>query len=208
MKTIFIIIFYYLSHASKILLCTDLFLRCILNILKLFKQINVSQIQDLDVLQKDLVDGHEADKQQLRQLGKVDEFYIFQSNKTDKITKFFTLLFHIELYNPNKDDDSFKNKVKVVSLLGRRQSKELYNLLAIKKEVVKGLSLQRIQQFLHFEADESHLGDQCQVCQEEFEVGRLMKQLDCGGRHSFCSGCIDQWFANHKTCPICRHVFV
>ena len=75
------------------------------------------------------------------------------------------------------------------------------------KELDKGLSPERIQQFLQFEADESHVGDQCQVCLEEFEVGRLMKQLDCGGRHFFCSGCIDQWFANHKTCPICRHNF-
>ena len=75
-------------------------------------------------------------------------------------------------------------------------------------ELDKGLSPERIQKFLQFEADECHVGDQCQVCLDEVEVGRLMKQLDCGGRHSFCSVCIDQWFANHKTCPICRHVFV
>ena len=90
-----------------------------------------------------------------------------------------------------------------------RQAAELDNLIeAKKKEVDKGLSSERIQQFLQFKADESHVGDQCQVCLEEVEVGRLMKQLDCGGRHSFCSVCIDQWFANHKTCPICRHIFV
>ena len=68
-------------------------------------------------------------------------------------------------------------------------------LVAAKKNELlnKGLITERIQQFLQFEADESHVGDQCQVCLEEVEVGRLMKQLDCGGRHSFCIGCIDQW---------------
>ena len=65
-----------------------------------------------------------------------------------------------------------------------RQAAELDNLIeAKKKEVDKGLSSERIQQFLQFKADESHVGDQCQVCLEEVEVGRLMKQLDCGGRH-------------------------
>ena len=89
------------------------------------------------------------------------------------------------------------------------QAAELDDLFKAKKnELDKGLSPERIQQFLLFEADESHVGDQCQVCLEEVEVGKLMKQLDCGGRHSFCSVCIDQWFAEHKTCPICRHLFV
>ena len=81
-------------------------------------------------------------------------------------------------------------------------------VLAKRDELDKGLSQERIQQFHQFEADESHVGDQCQVCLENVEVGRLMKELDCRGRHYFCSICIDQWLANHKTCPICRHKFV
>ena len=90
-----------------------------------------------------------------------------------------------------------------------RQVDEIVDLInAKKKRLDKGLSLKRIKQFRQFEADESHVGDQCQVCLEEVEVGRLMKQLDCRGRHSFCSVCIDQWFAEHKSCPICRHIFV
>ena len=102
------------------------------------------------------------------------------------------------------------NKIKEIDRAVDRQYSDLNRLVGVKKNELlnKGLSTERIQQFLQFEADESHEGDQCQVCQEEFKVGKLMKQLDCGGRHSFCSGCIDQWFANHKTCPICRHVFV
>ena len=119
------------------------------------------------------------------------------------------MLPHIELYNPHAEEKYFINKIKEIKRDVDRQAAEINVLIEAKKnELDKGLSLERIQQFLQFEADESHVGDQCQVCQEEFEVGRLMKQLDCGGRHSFCSVCIDQWFANHKSCPICRHVFV
>ena len=102
------------------------------------------------------------------------------------------------------------NKIKEIDRAVDRQYSDLNRLVGVKKNELlnKGLSTERIQQFLQFEADESHVGDQCQVCLEEIKVGRLMKQLDCGGRHSFCRGCIDQWFANHKTCPICRHNFI
>ena len=52
-----------------------------------------------------------------------------------------------------------------------RQDDELNDLIAAKKnELEKGLSPERIQQFLQFEADESNVGDQCQVCLEEVKV--------------------------------------
>ena len=133
--------------------------------------------------------------------------------RNNAITKYYEiseLLPHIELYNPHKGDNSFMNKFEEIKRGVERQDDEINDLIEAKKNELlhKGLSPERIQQFMQFEADESHVGDQCQVCLEEVEVGRLMKQLDCGGRHSFCSVCIDQWFANHKSCPICRHVFV
>ena len=119
------------------------------------------------------------------------------------------ILFEIASYNPHRKDDSFENKIKEIERDVIEKALDLDNLIQYKKyELDKGLSSERIQQFLHFEADGSHVGDQCQVCLEEVEVGKLMKQLDCEGRHSFCSGCINQWFANHKTCAICRHVFL
>ena len=126
-----------------------------------------------------------------------------------KFHKNLSLLSHIKTINPHKFDEPFKNKIEEIKRDVERQAAELDDLIADKKkELEKGLSLEIIQQFQQFEADESHIGDQCQVCLEKVEVGKLMKQLDCGGQHSFCSICIDQWFANHKTCPICRHVFV
>ena len=74
-------------------------------------------------------------------------------------------------------------------------------------ELRKCLSLQRIQQFCQFTADESFSGDQCVICQGDIEVGRNMMRLDCDGQHTFCQVCIEGWFAEHNTCPICRHIF-
>ena len=71
----------------------------------------------------------------------------------------------------------------------------------------KGLTSKRIQQFELFTADESFIGSQCVICIEDIKIGRNMMRLDCDGQHTFCQVCIEGWFANHKTCPICRHEF-
>ena len=149
-------------------------------------------------------------KQHIRQSENIGDIRVLQNMAIVKKIKIHFFLKDIELYNPHKDDESFKNKLIEIDRDVVRLDAEFDDLIAVKiNELLnKGLSSERIQQFLQFEADDSHVGDQCQVCLEEVEVGRLMKQLDCGGRHSFCSGCIDQWFANHKTCPICRHNFI
>ena len=72
---------------------------------------------------------------------------------------------------------------------------------------LRGLTTQRIQQFEQFTADESFVGDQCAICIGEYEIGRNMMRLDCDGQHTFCQVCIEGWFAEHNTCPICRHTF-
>ena len=160
------------------------------------------------MMRKGFVDGLESAKQQFRQLEDVEEINEFLYSTIHNLNKFFSKLSDIKEYNTHREDESFKNKTKEIEREVDQKGVELVGLVEAKiKELDKGLSPERIQQFLQFEADESHVGDQCQVCLEEFEVGRLIKQLDCGGRHYFCSGCIDQWFANHKTCPICRHNF-
>ena len=71
----------------------------------------------------------------------------------------------------------------------------------------QGLSAARIRQFQQFPADESLVGDKCSVCQDEIEVGSRMMRLDCDGQHVFCKDCVEGWFADHKTCPNCRHEF-
>ena len=71
----------------------------------------------------------------------------------------------------------------------------------------QGLNTKRIQQFKRFIADESFVDDQCVICMGDVEVGRKMMRLDCDGQHTFCQVCIEGWFAEHNTCPICRHIF-
>ena len=71
----------------------------------------------------------------------------------------------------------------------------------------QGLTAARIQQFQQFPADELLAGDICSVCQYEIEVGSRMMRLDCDGQHVFCKDCVEGWFADHKTCPNCRHEF-
>ena len=87
-----------------------------------------------------------------------------------------------------------------------------YHTLIINKrliscELFKGLLPARIQQFDQFQADKSFVGDKCAICIGEFEIGRKVMRLDRDGKHTFCQVCIEGWFAEHKTCPICRHFF-
>ena len=131
-------------------------------------------------MQKDLVDNHEADKLQLRLLENSDEVNVFNNRLNMKADHFSMFLYDILLLNRHKGDESFKNKIKKISRVANRHRLEIYVLLeAKKKEVFKGLSPEIIQKFLQLKAYESHVGDQCQVCLEEVEIGRLMKQLDC-----------------------------
>ena len=72
----------------------------------------------------------------------------------------------------------------------------------------KGLTQARIEKFHRFLADQSLVGERCSICQDDIEeVGRRMMRLDCDGRHNFCQGCAERWFADHNTCPNCRKVF-
>lgn len=40
---------------------------------------------------------------------------------------------------------------------------------------------------------------ECTIC---FNIIIDEKKLEC--RHSFCIECIDKWFQQHDTCPLCR----
>ena len=74
-------------------------------------------------------------------------------------------------------------------------------------DILPGLNTQIVQKFDQFTADELFVDDQCVICMEDIEIGRNMMRLDCDGQHTFCQVCIVRWFANHKTCPTCRHAF-
>ena len=70
-----------------------------------------------------------------------------------------------------------------------------------------GLTSERIGNFEKFAADESLVGDECPVCLAEVSLGDEFLHLGCHKKHFLCEGCAHGWFKNHKTCPICRHVF-
>ena len=106
-----------------------------------------------------------------------------------------------ELEDENKEIKNFKKELQ--EIFDQLQEQISFK----KKELFKGLLPERIQQFEQFQADESFVGDQCAICMEDFEIGRNMMRLDCDGQHTFCQVCIEGWFAEHNTCPICRHIF-
>ena len=82
------------------------------------------------------------------------------------------------------------------------------NILVAQNNVQnQGLTRERIEKFENIEADNSLVGERCGICLDEIEVGREMKRLDCDGQHSFCHGCIENWFVGNATCPTCRHKF-
>ena len=106
-----------------------------------------------------------------------------------------------QLENENKEIENFQREI-------LEKINQFQQQFAIKKkQLFKGLLPARIQKFGKFQADESFVGDQCAICIGEYEIGRNMMRLDCDGQHTFCQVCIEGWFAEHNTCPICRHIF-
>ena len=70
-----------------------------------------------------------------------------------------------------------------------------------------GLTPKLIRRFQLFTADETHVGRQCSICMEEIDFDRRLRRLTCDGQHYFCQECFEGWFAEHKTYPLCRHMF-
>ena len=77
----------------------------------------------------------------------------------------------------------------------------------VDSEEEQGLTVRRIRQFEKFTADELFVDKQCMLCFGDIKIGRNMMRLDCNAQHTFCQVCIEGWFADHNTCPICRHTF-
>ena len=43
----------------------------------------------------------------------------------------------------------------------------------------------------------------CSICSQEFSVGQIIRKVSSCG-HFFHQACIDRWFEENSTCPICR----
>jgi len=46
------------------------------------------------------------------------------------------------------------------------------------------------------------LGEQCSICQMEWEDGDVLRALKCG--HTEHAECVDQWLQINKCCPLCQ----
>lgn len=45
----------------------------------------------------------------------------------------------------------------------------------------------------------------CAICHGNIEDGEEVRRININScNHRFHSGCIDTWFRNHRTCPVCR----
>ncbi len=44
--------------------------------------------------------------------------------------------------------------------------------------------------------------ESCTICRERFNSNSIVRKLQCG--HIFHIGCIDTWFENNISCPVCR----
>jgi hypothetical protein len=44
--------------------------------------------------------------------------------------------------------------------------------------------------------------DKCAICCENYKENKITRKLDC--THTFHMQCIDKWFENNNSCPLCR----
>ena len=82
---------------------------------------------------------------------------------------------------------------------------ETDDLLFFSTEKSEGLSLDRIEKFTTFNADQKTMDEGCSICISDVEINKLMIRLDCN--HVFCRECIIKWFEKKVTCPMCRKVY-
>ena len=66
-----------------------------------------------------------------RQIENADEVNLFQNHLEIKGLKLLILLLDIEFYNPHKDDESFKNKIKEIRRDVDQRVAELDNLIKV-----------------------------------------------------------------------------
>lgn len=53
-----------------------------------------------------------------------------------------------------------------------------------------------------YEEEESDMDEKCTICLSMLEDGEDVRRLPC--MHLFHQGCVDQWLATSRKCPICR----
>ena len=85
-------------------------------------------------MQNDIVDHYEADKLYLRQLEDVDNADEFKNHVNTKTDYYFSLLLHIELFNPHTEDESFMKKIQgYITLILSGPLRRLFKASVVKK---------------------------------------------------------------------------
>lgn len=82
----------------------------------------------------------------------------------------------------------------------------VFNVLPvnIRRTVSIGITSTKIPQLPSYKFDhETHNGETtCSICLGDFETGETLRVLPC--KHEFHAECIDTWFKEKITCPLCR----
>jgi hypothetical protein len=56
----------------------------------------------------------------------------------------------------------------------------------------------------HYRSNENNGQEMCAICRVNFEENDIVRKINhCG--HMYHLNCIDNWFQEHTTCPVCRH---
>ena len=66
-----------------------------------------------------------------------------------------------------------------------------------------GLTIKRLNEVSELTVNE--VEDTCVICQDKIEVNSVIRKLNCN--HKYHYKCIDNWFENNYTCPLCMKRF-
>lgn len=72
-------------------------------------------------------------------------------------------------------------------------------------DVLNDLGLEKVSYFKlvpKCEKVKRQQSDECSICMYEYKIGEFKRKLTCG--HEYHKKCIDKWFKDYLTCPICR----
>ncbi|CAJ2647985.1 unnamed protein product [Trifolium pratense] len=109
------------------------------------------------------------------------------------------------------NDDSNRQRIILVNPLTQRMVviegvsslEGLLNQVGSSKNGQPPASKESIEAMEKVEIGEGDVGSECVVCLEEFEVGRVVKEMPC--KHRFHGDCIEKWLGLHGSCPVCRY---
>ncbi len=116
----------------------------------------------------------------------------------------------MDSFRINFEQNNEKTTVLVRSKNGNKPISDNYHVAAnIPIEMTLSiLKLERVpinelvSAYKQIKTDDILIGQICGICQEEYKLRQYKRELEC--KHVFHKKCIDKWFKNSITCPVCR----